>query len=77
MKALWRTWKGLAHRIIAFQNWVLMAWVYVFAVAPVALAMKLLGRRLVRRPAIDPTAETYFEERSGGPLTMQRASRMF
>ncbi len=77
MKALWRLWKGLAHRIIAVQNWVLMAWVYVFAVAPVAIGMKLFGRPLVRRPAIDPEIESYFEDKRGGPLTMERASRMF
>ena len=77
MKSVWRAWKGLAHRIIKAQNWILMAWVYCFAVAPVALVLKLIGHSLVRRPAIDTQVETYWEERRDGPLTMDRAARMF
>jgi hypothetical protein len=77
MKTIWRAWKGLAHRIISVQNWVLMAWVYIFAVAPVAIFMKLFGQKLVKRPVIDPEADSYWQDKPDGPLTMDRAQRMF
>ncbi len=77
MKSVWRAWKGFAHKIIAAQNWLLMAWVYFFAVAPVALVLKLIGKPLVRRPLIDAQADSYWEDKTDGPLTMDRAARMF
>ena len=77
MKTIWRAWKGLAHKIIAAQNFVLMSWVYIVAVAPVAICMKLLGRKLVFRPVIDADADSYWQEKTDGPMTMDRANRMF
>ena len=77
MKTIWRAWKGLAHKIIAAQNFVLMSWVYIVAVAPVAIFMKLLGHKLVIRPAIDADADSYWQEKTDGPMTMDRANRMF
>ena len=32
LKTLWRHWKGLAHRIIAAQNWLVMAVAYGVAI---------------------------------------------
>ena len=77
MKTIWRAWKGLAHKIIAAQNFVLMSWVYIVALAPVAIFMKLLGHKLVIRPAIYADADSYWQEKTDGPMTMDRANRMF
>lgn len=76
-KRIWRAWKGFSHKLIAAQNAVLMAGVYIFAVAPVALVFKLTGKRLVQPPAIDPEADSYWEKRDDEPFDMDKAQRMF
>lgn len=77
MKVIWRRWKGLAHHLIEYQNRFLMAVVYVVAVAPVAIAFKLAGRKMLDRGPADPDAETYWIARTEPPLDMERAARMF
>ena len=77
MKAIWRRWKGFAHRLIDYQNRLLMAFVYVLAVAPTAVAFKLLRRPMLDRGPAEAEAETFWKERTEPPLDMQRARRMF
>lgn len=77
MKVIWRAWKGVAHRIIQAQNWFLMSIVYWIALAPVAILL-----RLSRRPVVpaDPSPDergSYWIPRDDGPITMERAGRMF
>ena len=76
MKAIWRAWKGVAHKIISAQNFVLMTGVYWLAVAPVAIAMKLFRHKLVNRPEVSEQESSYWESKSG-TLSMDRAQRMF
>lgn len=76
-KRIWRAWKGFSHKLIAAQNAVLMALVYIFAVAPVAAVFKLTGKRLVQPAPIDPEAESYWEKREDEPFDMDKAQRMF
>ena len=76
MKRVWRAWKRLAHRLISAQNFVLMALVYWLALAPVAIALKLVRKRVVDEAP--PTPEgTFWQERKSGPMDMERAGRMF
>ena len=75
-KQIWRGWKGFAHRIIAAQNWFLMAMVYVTAVAPVAVMMKLFRRPLLDRSLGDEGAESYWIPREDGPYTMEKSKHM-
>jgi len=76
MKRIWRGWKGIAHKIISAQNFVLMAGVYWFAVAPVAIAIKLIRYRLLETPVVDDEADSYWEKKEG-TLSMDRAQKMF
>lgn len=76
-KYIWRAWKGFSHKLISAQNAVLMSFVYIFAVAPVAAFFKLTGKRLVQPPRIDPEAESYWEKRDDEPFDMDKAQRMF
>ena len=76
-KRLWWLWKGLAHELISAQNWVLMAFVYWVAVAPIAVIFKLIQRRPADEIAEPATTDTFWIERSAPPLTMKRAKRMF
>jgi len=75
-KQIWRGWKAFAHRLIAAQNWFLMAMVYVTAVAPVAIMMKLFRRRLLDRSLGDESAESFWIERDDGPYTMEKSQHM-
>ncbi len=77
MKAIWRRWKGFAHRLIETQNRFLMGFVYVIAVSPIAGGFKLLRRPMIDRGPADPDAETYWLERTEPQLTMDRATKMF
>ncbi|MCB9764894.1 MAG: hypothetical protein H6739_34275 [Alphaproteobacteria bacterium] len=77
MKRIWRAWKGLAHRIITAQNYVLMAIVYWVALAPVALVLKLVRHEVVpAAPEQDPEG-SFWQQRRVPPLDMDRASRMY
>ena len=77
MKVIWGKWKGFAHRLIDWQNRILMALVYILAVAPVGLVFKLMGRRLLDRAEPEEGAASYWQERSEPALDMERARRMF
>ncbi|NOY27406.1 MAG: hypothetical protein GXP62_16190 [Oligoflexia bacterium] len=59
MKTLWRRWKGLAHLLVKAQSWILMAVVYVFAMGPISIFIKLDKRRRLDRGPPPPGAETY------------------
>ncbi|MED5369756.1 MAG: hypothetical protein VX899_01965 [Myxococcota bacterium] len=76
-KVIWKAWKGFSHKLISAQNAILMAAVYIFAVAPVAVVFKLIGKRLVSPPEIDPEAESYWEAKEDGRFDMEKAQRMF
>ncbi|MCB9795607.1 MAG: hypothetical protein H6741_23130 [Alphaproteobacteria bacterium] len=77
MKKVWRAWKGLAHHIITAQNYILMSLVYVLAVAPVAIVLKLTGHPVVKAPPEPGPDGSFWEPRTDGPMTMERANRMY
>ncbi len=77
MKTIWKGWKGFAHKLVAGQSWFLMAIVYIFAVGPVSLFIKLdASRRLDRGPA-DPDAATYQVKVERPPQDVRRAQRPY
>lgn len=77
MRVAWRRWKALAHLVITAQNRVLMTLAYVVAVMPVALYLRARGRVLVPTELGPDDATSYWEPRTDGPMTMERANRMF
>lgn len=76
MKGIWRAWKGFAHKLISAQNFVLMSGVYWFAVAPMAIFLKLIRFKLISTPEVSEAEASYWESKSG-TLSMDRAQRMF
>jgi hypothetical protein len=52
-----------------------LAWV--LAIAPAALAFRILGRDLLDRGPPAPGRTDHWHPRSDGPMDMKRASRMF
>ena len=54
-----------------------MALVYVIAVAPVAVFLKLFRREMLDRSPLNPEAKSYWVEKTDGPLTLERAKKRF
>lgn len=77
MKRIWRAWKGVAHRIIQAQNWVLMSIVYWVALAPVAVVLRLTGHRPVPDAPAPAADGSFWIPREDGAMKMDRATRMF
>lgn len=59
MKAVWRRWKAFTHSLNHVISWVLMTFVYVVAVAPVAMGFKVFRPDPIDRGLGDPNAESY------------------
>jgi len=76
-KSMWRWQHAFLHAVIGLQNWVLMAVVYVIAITPVALVMKVLQRDLMFRGETEAGRETHWIPRDEPPFDMERAGRMF
>ena len=66
MKTMWRRWKGFVHNLNHVISLVLMTFVYVFAVAPVAMGFKIFRPDPIDRGLGDPNAESY-----GQPTRME------
>ena len=75
MKALWRRWKALAHRIIAGQNWLLMAIAYGIAMGPVSMIMRLKNPDLIDRGLGDPEWDSFWLPLSIDSEDIRRAQR--
>lgn len=67
MKVMWRNWKRFTHNLNHVISVVLMTFVYVFAVAPVALGFKIFRPDPIDRGLGDPGGQTY-----GLPVRMSR-----
>ncbi len=59
LKRVWRGWKSFAHGLIKAQSWLLMAFAYVVALAPVALVFKISRPDPLDEKPADPKASTY------------------
>ncbi len=76
-KRLWIGWNGVARGILVAQNWVAMTVAWIVGIAPVALAMRVLGVDLLDRRALPEKPASHWRARTDGPLDMKRAQRMF
>ena len=75
MNILWRRWKALAHRIIAGQNWLIMAIAYGVAMGPVSLVMRLKHPDLIDRGLGDPDAKSFWIPLDSAREDIRRAQR--
>ena len=76
-KRLWIGWNDrVVKNILRVQNAALMSLVFVFALAPVAIFLRLTGRQMLDRgPATK--ADSYWQKRDGKPMTMKEAARQY
>ena len=77
LKLLWRNWKGLAHRIIAAQNWLVMAIAYGVGMGPVAIIMRIKHDDLIDRGLGDPDCESYWLPMTTEQQDIRRAQRPY
>ena len=77
MKAIWRKWKSLVHRINDVIAFVLMAIAYAIAVTPVALGFKILRRDLLDRGLGEPEAQTHWKKRKDEKQDVRRVQRQY
>ena len=77
LKLLWRRWKGLAHRIIALQNWIIMAIAYAVGMGPVALIMRMKHADLIDRGLGDTDGPSYWLHLASEPQDIRRAQRPY
>ena len=75
MKTLWRHWKGLAHRIIAAQNWLIMALAYGIAMGPVSLVMRIKNPDLIDRGLGEEDWESFWLPLAAEAEDIRRAQR--
>lgn len=76
-KRMWVAWGNVAKGILTAQNWIIMGTAYVVAIGPMSLWFRLTGRRLIDHAPADPTAKSYWQPRTGKPMTMDEAARQF
>ena len=74
LRALWKGWKRLAHRMGVFNTKLLLFLVYYLVLGPTALVYRLFHR--------DPLAKRILEgsqyvSPEGGPINMERAKQQF
>jgi len=75
LKTLWRHWKGLAHRIIAAQNWIIMAVAYAVAMGPVSLIMRIKNPDLIDRGLGDESWDSFWLPLNHEQEDIRRAQR--
>ena len=76
-KTLWLAWNDrVIHNILKAQNTFLMGIVWLVALAPLAILLRLAGRRLLDRAPPQQSA-SHWLPRSGQPMQMKEASRQF
>ena len=76
-KALWRRQKKMIQGILTLQNWILMTVVYLIAVTPVAIVLKLLRSPMLDKSLPQPGRKSYWHDRSDGPMTWERIKKRY
>lgn len=76
-RRMWLAWNRGVRGVFVVQNAVLMTVAWLVGLAPVALALRLIGRRLLDRAPADPGATTYWTPRRPAPMTMDEATRRY
>lgn len=75
MKTIWRGWKKAVHSLNAGIAFVLMSFVYIVAVGPVALGFKVFKPDALDRGLGDPQAKTYGQGTRIEKQDIRRAQR--
>jgi hypothetical protein len=76
-RRMWTGWNAVVRGIVTAQSRLLMTVTWVVGLAPVAVYLKLTGKRMLDRSPPDAGAATYRTVREAKPLDMDRAARMF
>ncbi len=77
-KGMWIGWNDrVVRNILRAQNFVLMSIVFIFGLAPIALALKAMRRPMLDRGPAAPGTKSYWVERDGKPITIEQAARQF
>ena len=77
LKFLWRSWKGVIHRINSVIAFVLMSVAYIIALAPVAIGFKILRRDLTDRGDADPDIKSFWGTFAQEELDIQLVQRQY
>jgi hypothetical protein len=78
LRVLWVGWnERVLRNLLRFQNAILMGVVWVFALAPLAILLRLMRHPLIDRSPPDTATKSYWQPRDGKPMTMDQASRQF
>ncbi len=75
LKTMWRGWKRITHGINDVISVVLMTFVYVTAVAPVAVGFKIVRPDPIDRGLGDPRADTWAQAVAMTRQDVRRAQR--
>jgi hypothetical protein len=75
LKRAWKVWKRLTHLLVDFQNGLLLTLVFIFGVAPAALLVRLLGKRLLDRNALPVPRDSHWLDLPRTPRDMDWAQR--
>lgn len=76
-KQMWLGWNRAVKGIFWLQNTVVMTVTFVVGVAPVAIGLKLIGKKMMDKGPPPPDAKSYWVERDPEPISMDKASRQF
>lgn len=76
-RRMWIGWNVAVRRIVGAQSILLMGFTWLVGLAPVALYLRLRGKRLLDRGVTDTTAASHGLARDPTPIDMDKASRMF
>ena len=74
-KVLWRRQKRMIQGILNLQNWILMTFVYVVAVTPVAIVLKLIRSPMLDKSLPQPGRKSSWHPRTDGPMTWDRIKK--
>jgi hypothetical protein len=77
LRRAWLGWGAFTRGLLRAQNALAMTLAWIIAIAPAALAFRILGRDLLDRGPPPPGRTDHWHPRSDGPMDMKRASRMF
>jgi hypothetical protein len=76
-RRMWLGWQRFVKGVLLVQNTVLMGFVWVFGLGPVAIGAKLVRHPFLDREPADPAAKSHWKPRDPKPMDMKAASRPF
>ena len=77
LRRAWLGWGAFTRGLLRAQNALAMTLAWLLAIAPAALAFRIMGRDLLDRGPPPQGRADHWHARNDGPMDMKRASRMF